>query len=65
MIEIILTFAYVGSFYKLKEFLSDTSVPMPRYVTKLKYSLIVLLMIGLTVVFAFKIPVYKILWAGD
>jgi hypothetical protein len=55
----------VGSFYRLKEFFSGERVTIPQYMTIFKYSLLVFMLIGLTVAFAFEIATAKIFWAGD
>jgi hypothetical protein len=64
-VEITLTFAYVGSFYRLKEFFSGKRVPLPRYLTIIKYILLVYLVVSCTVSCTSQIAVTSILWAGE
>ena len=64
-VEVTLTFAYIGSFYRLKEFLSGKKVPMPRYLTILRYILLVSLVVSCTVASITQIAILPILWAGE
>ena len=65
MIEIVFSFAYVGSYYRLKALLSGKQEPMPQYFVAIKWILMGFLFLFCTVTMIFQIMFGTIIFAGN